>query len=128
MFHHQMKHLEIRQTYSAARHISNSPLGVVMKHCVSCLIYYIKLQTKLSPIIGISMGEEIFRAELKILYTTVYKQFIINHCLKTIPFGFFLPNKWFWASTEQTNRFFYTNNVFSRVSFLFVNTPEKSVK
>ena len=28
MFHHQMKHLEVRQKYSAARRIFNSPLGV----------------------------------------------------------------------------------------------------
>ena len=28
VFHHQMKHLEVRQKYSAARHIFNSLLGV----------------------------------------------------------------------------------------------------
>ena len=28
VFHHQMKHLEVRQKYSAARRIFNSPLGV----------------------------------------------------------------------------------------------------
>ena len=28
VFHHQMKHLEVRQKYSAARRISNSLLGV----------------------------------------------------------------------------------------------------
>ena len=28
MFHHQMKHLEVRQKYSAARRIFNSLLGV----------------------------------------------------------------------------------------------------
>ena len=44
VFHHQMKHLEVRQKYSAARRISNSLLSVLsgdetMKHCVSCLIY-----------------------------------------------------------------------------------------
>ena len=27
VFHHQMKHLEVRQKYSAARHIFNSLLG-----------------------------------------------------------------------------------------------------
>ena len=55
VFHHQMKHLEVRQKYSAARRIVNSLLGVssgdehciscliyYMKHCVSCLIYYLK--------------------------------------------------------------------------------------
>ena len=36
VFHHQMKHLEVRQQYSAARRIFNSLLGV------SCLIYYIE--------------------------------------------------------------------------------------
>ena len=55
VFHHQMKHLEVRQKYSAARRISNSLLSVLsgdetMKHCVSCLIYDIKksAQTQLS--------------------------------------------------------------------------------
>ena len=28
MFHHQMKHLEVRQKYSAARRIFNSLLGI----------------------------------------------------------------------------------------------------
>ena len=45
VFHHQMKHLEVRQKYSPARRIFNSLLGVssvVMKHCLSCLIYYMK--------------------------------------------------------------------------------------
>ena len=28
MFHHQMKHLEVRQKYSAVRRIFNSPLSV----------------------------------------------------------------------------------------------------
>ena len=32
VFHHQMKHLEVRQKYSAARRIFNSLLGVSMKH------------------------------------------------------------------------------------------------
>ena len=40
VFHHQMKHLEVRQKYSAARRIFNSLLGV---SCISCLIYYIIL-------------------------------------------------------------------------------------
>ena len=44
VFHHQMKHLEVRQKYSAARHISTlfSVFHLVMKHCISCLIYYMK--------------------------------------------------------------------------------------
>ena len=72
VFHHQMKHLEVRQKYSAARHIFNSLLGVssgdetlhlmfdilhetwrrelrnfevfhlMMKHCVKCLILLLK--------------------------------------------------------------------------------------
>ena len=43
VFHHQMKHLEVRQKYSAVRRIFNSLLGVSSgdKHCISCLIYYI---------------------------------------------------------------------------------------
>ena len=32
VFHHQMKHLEVRQKYSAAHHIFNSLLGVVSIH------------------------------------------------------------------------------------------------
>ena len=50
VFHHQMKHLEVCQKYSAAHRIFNSLLGVssgdetlVMKHCISCLIYYFKI-------------------------------------------------------------------------------------
>ena len=44
VFHHQMKHLEVRQKYSAARRISTlfSVFHLVMKHLVSCLIYYLK--------------------------------------------------------------------------------------
>ena len=44
VFHHQMKHLEVRQKYSATRRISTlfSVFYLVMKHCVSCLIYYMK--------------------------------------------------------------------------------------
>ena len=40
-----VKHLEVRQKYSAARSILNSLLGVSSgdEDCVSCLIYYIKL-------------------------------------------------------------------------------------
>ena len=44
MFHHISKHLEFRQKYSAARRIFNSLLAVygnVMKHSLSCLIYYV---------------------------------------------------------------------------------------
>ena len=55
VFHHQMKHLEVRQKYSAARRISNSILSVscgdeTMKHCVSCFMYDTKksAQTQLS--------------------------------------------------------------------------------
>ena len=46
VFHHQMKHLEVRQKYSAARRIFNSLLGVSSgdENCISCLIYYFKLQ------------------------------------------------------------------------------------
>ena len=50
VFHHQMKRLEVRQKYSAVRRIFNSLLSavfhLVMKHCVSCLIYYIKFVFK----------------------------------------------------------------------------------
>jgi len=42
VFQHQMKHHEVHQTYSAARLFSTlfSVFHLVMKHCVSCLIYY----------------------------------------------------------------------------------------
>ena len=44
VFHHQMRHLEVRQKYSAARRIFTlfSVFHLVMKHCISCLIYYVK--------------------------------------------------------------------------------------
>ena len=40
VFHHQMKHLEVRQKYSAARRFSTlfSVFHLVMKHCILCLI------------------------------------------------------------------------------------------
>ena len=43
VFHHNIKNLKVCQKYSSTRHIFNSLFGVwyVMKHCVSCLIYYI---------------------------------------------------------------------------------------
>ena len=42
VFHHQMKLHEVYQTYSASRLFSTllSVFHLVMKHCVSCLIYY----------------------------------------------------------------------------------------
>ena len=44
VFHHHMKHLEVRQKYSATRRIFNSLLGVSSGdetlHLISCLIYY----------------------------------------------------------------------------------------
>ena len=49
VFHHKMKHLDVRQKkYSAVLRIFNSLLGVSsgMRHCVSCVIYYIKFQIK----------------------------------------------------------------------------------
>ena len=39
LFHHQEKHLEVRQKYSAARRIFNplcSVFHLVMKHCLIC--------------------------------------------------------------------------------------------
>ena len=38
LFHHQEKHLEVRQKYSAARRISTlfSVFHLVMKHCLIC--------------------------------------------------------------------------------------------
>ena len=42
MFHQLSKHLEFRQKYSAARQLSSQCLDIAIKHCLSCLIYYIK--------------------------------------------------------------------------------------
>ena len=39
VFHHQMKHLEVRQKYSAARRIFNSLLGVSSGHETLCLMF-----------------------------------------------------------------------------------------
>ena len=47
VFHHRMKHLEVRHKCSATRRIfqlfSQCFITVVMKHCVSCLIYQLLL-------------------------------------------------------------------------------------
>ena len=58
MFHHNIKNLEVRQKYSATRRIFNSLLGVwyVMKHCVSCLIYYISLQVATTVFTPLEFG------------------------------------------------------------------------
>ena len=44
VFHHQMKHFEVRQKYSLARRISTlfSVFHLVTKHCLSRVIYYVK--------------------------------------------------------------------------------------
>ena len=43
VFYHQRKHLEVHQKYSAAVIFSTlfSVFHLVMKHCVSCQIYYL---------------------------------------------------------------------------------------
>ena len=46
VFHHQMKHLEVRQKYSAARRIFNSLLGVSSGDETLHLMFDILLQTK----------------------------------------------------------------------------------
>ena len=45
VFHHQMKHLEVRQKYSAARRIFNSLLGVSSGDETLHLMFDILLQT-----------------------------------------------------------------------------------
>ena len=46
VFHHQMKHLEVRQKYSAARRIFNSLLGVSSGDETLCRMFDISSQTK----------------------------------------------------------------------------------
>ena len=46
VFHHQMKHLEVRQKYSAARRIFNSLLGVSSGDETLHLMFDILLQTQ----------------------------------------------------------------------------------
>ena len=48
VFHHQMKHLEVRQKYSAARRIFNSLLGVSSGDETLHLVFDILLQQWLS--------------------------------------------------------------------------------
>ena len=50
VFHHQMKHLEVRQKYSAARRIFNSLLGVSSGDETLRLIFDILLQTSCAEI------------------------------------------------------------------------------
>ena len=58
VFHHQMKHLEVRQKYSAARRIFNSLLGV------SCNISNMRC--------SVSSSDETPRRELKIRRAAEY--------------------------------------------------------
>ena len=48
VFHHQMKHLEVRQNTPLRVVFSTlfSVFHLVMKHCISCLIYYVKVETQ----------------------------------------------------------------------------------
>ena len=48
VFHHQMKHLEVRQKYSAARRIFNSLLGVSSGDETLHLMFDILLEVSLS--------------------------------------------------------------------------------
>ena len=48
VFHHQMKHLEVRQKYSAARRIFNSLLGVSSGDETLHLMFDILLQVQLN--------------------------------------------------------------------------------
>ena len=54
VFHHQMKHLEVRQKYSAARRIFNSLLGVSSGDETLHLMFDILLQDELSPLFSIT--------------------------------------------------------------------------
>ena len=53
VFHHQMKHLEVRQKYSAARRIFNSLLGVSSGDETLRLMFDILLQIKRSNMLVI---------------------------------------------------------------------------
>ena len=50
VFHHQMKHLEVRQKYSAARRIFNSLLGVSSGDETLRLMFDILLENQLTPV------------------------------------------------------------------------------
>ena len=67
-----MKHLEVRQKYSAARGILNSLLGVSSgdEDCVSCLIYNIKLTPQSMKKTLICMWFRIpFRRKVRFIHT-----------------------------------------------------------
>ena len=49
VFHHQMKHLEVRQKYSATRRIFNSLLGVSSGDETLCLMFDILLEKSSRP-------------------------------------------------------------------------------
>ena len=51
VFHHQMKHLEVRQKYSAARRIFNSLLGVSSGDETLHLMFDILRERALSPVL-----------------------------------------------------------------------------
>ena len=55
VFHHQMKHLEVRQKYSTARRIFNSLLGVSSGDETLRLMFDILLEAFLQPAIGLGV-------------------------------------------------------------------------
>ena len=57
VFHHQMKHLEVRQKYSAARRIFNSLLGVSSGDETLHLMFDILLQNLHRNIIGVIINK-----------------------------------------------------------------------
>ena len=58
VFHHQMKHLEVRQKYSAARRIFNSLLGVLSGDETLRLMFDILLQVLLPKNSNIKNGKD----------------------------------------------------------------------
>ena len=61
VFHHQMKHLEVRQKYSAARRIFNSLLGVSSGDETLHLMFDILLQT----VLVVTTAGELTRVEAR---------------------------------------------------------------
>ena len=97
VFHHQMKHLEVRQKYSASRRIFNSLLGVssgdetlhlmfdiLLKHSTRCFIRYADSSQKnltasrfFNPaLLGVWIPEETLLVVFDLLLETRVRVFI----------------------------------------------------
>ena len=83
VFHHQMKHLEVRQKYSAARHIFNSLLGVSSGDETLHLMFDILLEKWFRKVFVICLISQWMKRSKHGLFVFPPKKTLIwrSHCL-----------------------------------------------